>query len=57
LRYYCRCLILAPDWPTAVVVNSWEVPDLARRVRAVQDDFDHTVIDSARSARRSCARR
>jgi chromosome partitioning protein len=37
---------LAPDWPAAVVVHSWEVPDLARRVRAVERDYDSVVIDT-----------
>jgi chromosome partitioning protein len=37
---------LAADWPAAVTVNPWPVPDLARRVRAVQDDYDHIVIDT-----------
>lgn len=37
---------LAEDWPAAVTVNSWEVPDLARRVQAVEADYDHIVIDT-----------
>jgi chromosome partitioning protein len=37
---------LAEDWPAAVVVHSWEVPDLARRVQAVERDYDHVVIDT-----------
>lgn len=37
---------LAEDWPSAVTVTSWEVPDLARRVQAVAGDYDHIVIDS-----------
>jgi len=37
---------MAADWPADVVVNSWEVPDLARRVQAVQGDYDATVIDT-----------
>ncbi len=37
---------LAADWPAAITVASWEVPDLARRVQAVQGDYDHTVIDT-----------
>ena len=32
---------LAADWPAAVTVTSWEVPDLARRVQAVAADYDH----------------
>jgi len=37
---------LAPDWPAAVTVSSWEVPDLARRVQAIERDYDHIVIDT-----------
>ena len=37
---------LADDWPPGVVVMSWEVPDLARRVQAVAADYDHVVIDT-----------
>jgi chromosome partitioning protein len=37
---------LAEDWPSAVTVTPWEVPDLARRVQAVADDYDHIVIDT-----------
>lgn len=37
---------LAEDWPSAVTVVSWEVPDLARRVQAVEADYDHLVIDT-----------
>jgi chromosome partitioning protein len=37
---------LAQDWPASVVVHSWEVPDLARRVQAVAGDYDHIVIDT-----------
>jgi chromosome partitioning protein len=37
---------LAPDWPPAVTVVGWEVPDLARRVQAVMGDYDHVVIDT-----------
>jgi len=37
---------LAPDWPASVTVVSWEVPDLARRVQAVEGDYDHIVIDT-----------
>lgn len=37
---------LAEDWPAAVTVNSWEVPDLARRVQAVEGDYEHIVIDT-----------
>jgi chromosome partitioning protein len=37
---------LAADWPPAITVVSWEVPDLARRVQAVQADYDHIVIDT-----------
>lgn len=37
---------LAPDWPPAITVVSWEVPDLARRVQAVAADYDHVVIDT-----------
>lgn len=37
---------LAGDWPASVVVNSWETPDLARRVQAVAADFDHVIIDT-----------
>jgi chromosome partitioning protein len=37
---------LAPDWPASVVVMSWEVEDLARRVQAVERDYDHIVIDT-----------
>jgi chromosome partitioning protein len=37
---------LAEDWPAAVTVTSWEVPDLARRVQAIAADYDHIVIDT-----------
>jgi chromosome partitioning protein len=37
---------LAEDWPASITVNSWEVPDLARRVQAVEADYDHIVIDT-----------
>jgi chromosome partitioning protein len=37
---------LAEDWPSAVTVAPWEVPDLARRVQAVEADYDHIVIDT-----------
>ncbi|MGA2830624.1 MAG: AAA family ATPase [Streptosporangiaceae bacterium] len=37
---------LAASWPAAVTVVSWEVADLARRVQAVQGDYDHVVIDT-----------
>lgn len=37
---------LAKDWPAAVTVVSWEVPDLARRVQAIAADYDHIVIDT-----------
>jgi chromosome partitioning protein len=37
---------LAADWPASVVVMSWEVGDLARRVQAVRADYDHLVIDT-----------
>lgn len=36
----------APDWPRNVVVMPWAVEDLARRVKAVQGDYRHTVIDT-----------
>jgi chromosome partitioning protein len=36
----------APDWPRQVVVMPWAVPDLARRVQDVQDDYDHILIDT-----------
>jgi chromosome partitioning protein len=37
---------MAGDWPSSVTVVSWEVPDLARRVQAVEADYDHVVIDT-----------
>lgn len=37
---------MAASWPAAVTVVSWEVADLARRVQAVQGDYDHIVIDT-----------
>ncbi len=37
---------LAQDWPASVVVMPWEVEDLARRVQAVERDYDHIVIDT-----------
>ena len=37
---------LAADWPAAVTVVSWEVPDLARRVQAIAGDYAHIVIDT-----------
>jgi chromosome partitioning protein len=37
---------LAEGWPPAVAVMSWEVPDLARRVQAIEGDYDHIVIDT-----------
>lgn len=37
---------LAQDWPASVTVVGWEVPDLARRVQAIQGDYDHIVIDT-----------
>lgn len=37
---------MAPDWPAAITVVSWEVPDLARRVQAIEADYDHIVIDT-----------
>jgi chromosome partitioning protein len=37
---------LASDWPASVTVVSWEVPDLARRVRAIEADYNHVVIDT-----------
>jgi chromosome partitioning protein len=37
---------LAPDWPASITVVSWEVPDLARRVQAIQADYDHVIIDT-----------
>jgi chromosome partitioning protein len=37
---------LAANWPASVTVASWEVPDLARRVRAVQRDYNHVIIDT-----------
>lgn len=37
---------LAADWPSAITVTSWEVPDLARRVLAIEDDYDHVIIDT-----------
>jgi chromosome partitioning protein len=37
---------LAADWPAAITVVSWEVPDLARRVQAIEADYDHIVIDT-----------
>ena len=37
---------LAEDWPPTITVVSWEVPDLARKVRAMADDYDHVVIDT-----------
>ena len=37
---------LAENWPASVVVHSWEVPDLARRVQAVAGDFAHIVVDT-----------
>jgi len=37
---------LAADWPASVTVAGWEVPDLARRVQAVQGDYDATIIDT-----------
>jgi chromosome partitioning protein len=37
---------LAEDWPASVTVVSWEVPDLARRVQAVADDYTDLVIDT-----------
>lgn len=36
----------APDWPAGITVVGWEVPDLARRVSAVEHDYDHIVIDT-----------
>jgi chromosome partitioning protein len=37
---------MAEDWPPSVTVVSWEVPDLVRRVQAIEGDYDHTVIDT-----------
>lgn len=37
---------LAEDWPAAVTVVSWEVPDLARRVQAIAADYAHVIIDT-----------
>jgi chromosome partitioning protein len=37
---------LAADWPAAITVVSWEVPDLVRRVQAIEADYDHIVIDT-----------
>lgn len=36
----------AADWPADITVVGWEVPDLARRVSAVERDYDHIVIDA-----------
>ncbi|THJ75380.1 ParA family protein [Candidatus Frankia alpina] len=33
-------------WPDRIVVVPWPQADLARRVRAVADDYDHLVIDT-----------
>jgi len=37
---------MAADWPSRITVVSWEVDDLARRVRAMQGDYGHVVIDT-----------
>jgi chromosome partitioning protein len=37
---------LAAEWPASVAVAPWEVADLARRIQAVEGDYDHTVIDT-----------
>lgn len=34
------------DWPSDITVVGWEVPDLARRVAAVERDYDHVIIDT-----------
>lgn len=33
-------------WPSGIVVVPWAQADLARRVQAVADDYDHIVIDT-----------
>lgn len=35
---------LAPDFPAVVI--PWSTPDLAKRVKAIADDYDHLVIDT-----------
>jgi chromosome partitioning protein len=37
---------MAADWPPEVIVMSWPVPDLARRVQAMRGDVGHVVIDT-----------
>lgn len=37
---------LAEDWPANVTVVGWEVPDLAKRIRGIEADYDHVVIDT-----------
>lgn len=34
------------EWPEQIVVVPWAVEDLARRVQAVEGDYDHVVIDT-----------
>jgi chromosome partitioning protein len=36
----------AADWPPGVTVVAWPVTDLARRVKAVEADYGHIVIDT-----------
>jgi chromosome partitioning protein len=36
----------ALEWPAGIVVVPWPVEDLARKVRAVEADYDHIVIDT-----------
>ena len=35
---------LAPDLPAVVI--PWSTPDLAKRVQAIADDYDHLIIDT-----------
>lgn len=39
-------LSAASDWPAGITVVGWEVPDLARRIHAVERDYDHIVVDT-----------
>ena len=34
------------EWPEQIVVVPWAVEDLARRVQAVEGDYDHVIIDT-----------
>jgi chromosome partitioning protein len=34
------------EWPDGIVVVPWPVEDLARKIRAVENDYDHVVVDT-----------